>query len=130
MRFQSLALALLLTPALAQTPSPPAPVQLTAAQDHERLLGLLHIKELRPGPRPSGGGPVFTNYDESKANPWPKLPDPLVLDNGKPVRDAKTWWTKRRPQIVELFDREVLGRVPANAPAVHWQVVSTTPGTD
>ena len=32
----------------------------------------------------------------------------------------------RRPEIVEDFDREVYGRVPANAPKVNWEVVSTT----
>ncbi len=36
------------------------------------------------------------------------------------------WWTKRRPEIVEDFDREILGRVPANTPKVNWEVVSTT----
>jgi hypothetical protein len=70
------------------------------------------------------------NYDESKANPWPNLPNPLVLENRKPVTSAKIWWTQRRPQLVEFFDREVYGRVPANAPAIRWEIVSTTPGED
>ncbi|HEX9201092.1 MAG TPA: acetylxylan esterase, partial [Acidobacteriaceae bacterium] len=98
--------------------------------DHQRLLDLLHITALRPGVSPNPQSPNPVNYDESKANPWPSLPSPLILDNGKPVNSAKVWWTQRRPQIVELFDREVYGRVPANVPAVHWQVVSTTPGTE
>ena len=34
-----------------------------------------------------------------------KLPDPLMLNDGKRVTTANMWWTKRRPQIVELFDR-------------------------
>ncbi len=38
------------------------------------------------------------------------------------------WWTERRPQIVEFFDREVYGRVPPTHPPIRWQVVSTTPG--
>ena len=149
MRAQSLtlSLALLLAPALAQTPAPqtgnqpaqtpasaPAattgPVQLTAAEDHQRLLDLLHITALRPGVAQNGSGPNPVNWDESKANPWPNLPNPLLLNNGKPVKSAKVWTTQRRPQLVELFDREIVGRVPANVPAVHWQVVSTTPGSD
>jgi len=106
------------------------PVQLTAAQDHQRLLDILHIPELRPGVKSNDSGLNAVNYDENKANPWPNLPSPLVLNNGKPVTTAKMWWTKRRPEIVEYFDREILGRVPANAPVVHWQIVSTTQGID
>ena len=140
MRASSLILALLLPPALAQTVAPvstPAAVspdsgiaQLTAAQDHQRMMDLLGITALRPGVSQNGQGLHPVNWDESKANPWPSLPDPLVLNNGKPVKTAKAWWTARRPQLVELFDREILGRVPANVPAVRWEVVSTTPGTD
>jgi hypothetical protein len=130
MRTQSLALALLLTPALAQTAPQPVPVQLTAAQDHQRMLDLLHITDLRPGVKQNRTGPNAVNYDESKANPWPTLPDPLILTNGKRVTSQKIWWNQRRPELVELFDREVLGRVPANVPAVQWKVVSTTSGTD
>jgi hypothetical protein len=62
--------------------------------------------------------------DESKANPYPNLPNPLILNNGKKVKTAKVWWTKRRPEIVEFFDREIYGRVPANTPKVNWEVIS------
>lgn len=129
----TLALVLLLTPSSAQTGlAPPAdgPVQLTAAQDHQRLLDLLHITALRPGVSQSGKGAYPVNYDEARANPWPNLPDPLLLTNGKPVKTAKVWWTQRRPQILALFDREILGHVPANVPAVRWEVTSTIPGTE
>ena len=67
------------------------------------------------------------NYDEAKANPYPNtLPDPLKLKDGRRVSSARQWWTKRRPEIVEDFDREVLGRVPANVPRVTWEVMSTS----
>ena len=98
-----------------------------AEQDHQRLMNLLGIKELRPGASHDPKSPNPTNYDESKANVYPALPDPLLLKNGKRVTSAKVWWTKRRPEIVEDFDREILGRVPANTPKVTWEVVSTTP---
>jgi hypothetical protein len=39
------------------------------------------------------------------------------------------WWTKRRPEIVEDFDRDVLGRVPANVPKVTWAVMNTSDET-
>jgi len=128
--FRSLAFALLLSHALAQSPAPQpsAPIQLTAAQDHQRMMDLLGITALRPGVSQSGQGDHPVNWDESKANPWPDLPNPLLLAN--PVKTAKVWWTQRRPQLVELFDREVLGRVPANLPTVRWEVVSTIPGTE
>jgi hypothetical protein len=90
------------------------------------MMDLLGIKELRPGASGSANLPNSANYDESKANIYPNLPDPLVLNNGKRVTTAKVWWNVRRPQIVELFDHEILGRVPAHLPAVTWKVVSTT----
>jgi hypothetical protein len=94
------------------------------------MLELLHITALRPGVSSSGKGDYPVNWDESKANPWPNLPNPLVLSNGKPVKSAKVWWTQRRPQLVDLFNQDILGRVPANAPAVRWEIVSTTPGSE
>src|SRR5919109_3246041 len=81
-------------------------------QDHKRMLESLKITELRPGANPNNPqAPNAVNYDESKANPYPKLPDPLVLKDGKKVTTAGVWWKRRRPEIVEDFDREVYGRV-------------------
>jgi len=57
---------------------------MTAQQDHQRLMDLLHINSLRQGADPNHPGVEnAVNYDESKANPYPKLPDPLVLKTGK-----------------------------------------------
>lgn len=36
--------------------------------------------------------PNAANYDESKANPYPNLPDPLVLKNGRKVTKPDVWW--------------------------------------
>ncbi|MGA3023850.1 MAG: acetylxylan esterase [Bryobacteraceae bacterium] len=110
---------------------PPAPVQLTAEQDHQRMMDLLHITALRPGADPNHpDAPNAVNYDESKANPYPNLPDPLTLKNGKKVTTAAMWWDQRRPEIVEDFDREVYGRVPADAPSVRWEVTGATRETN
>jgi (4-O-methyl)-D-glucuronate---lignin esterase len=49
-----------------------------------------------------------------------------VMKNGKKVKNAKEWWSKRRPEIVEEFDREIYGRMPKNTPNVNWEVVSAT----
>jgi peptidoglycan/xylan/chitin deacetylase (PgdA/CDA1 family) len=103
-----------------------AQVQLTAEQDHQRIMDLLHITSLRRGVDGDPKSSNAANYDESKANPYPILPAPLLLRNGKKVEQPKVWWKKRRPEIVEDFDREIYGRVPKNTPKVHWELVSTT----
>ncbi|HZS70998.1 MAG TPA: hypothetical protein VFA13_04110 [Candidatus Acidoferrum sp.] len=100
---------------------------LTAEEDHQRLLGLLHITgPLRRGADGDAKSPNAANYDESKAGSDLHLPDALVLSNGKRVTTREMWWKERRPEIVELFDREIYGRVPAAAPKITWHVVSTT----
>jgi hypothetical protein len=68
----------------------------------------------------------ITNYDEDKVPPY-VLPDLLVLQNGRPVRDADTWLKERRPEILQLYTTQVFGRVPANAPKVTYKVVETDP---
>lgn len=104
------------------------PVTLTTAEDHKRTLQLLGIKELRRGADGRNkDAPNAANYDEAKANPFPTLPDPLVMKNGKKVKNANMWWKQRRPEIVEDFDREVYGRMPRSLPSVKWEVVSTKP---
>jgi hypothetical protein len=99
----------------------PAPVKLTEEQDHRRIMHLLHLASLPPGA--SGQHP---NLDESKANPYPNLPDPLTLNNGRKVTTAQMWWDQRRPEIVEYFEREIYGRTPKITPAVTWEVAGTT----
>jgi hypothetical protein len=108
-----------------QAAAPSAPVRLSAEEDHQRLMGLLHMTEIRRGKDGSNrDSPNYANYDESKANPYPNLPDPLVSKNGKKVTTATMWWNQRRAEIVEDFDREIYGRVPRNVPKVAWRVVS------
>ncbi len=107
----------------------PPPVTLTAQQDHQRMLKLLGIDSLRRGPDGNPKSPRAANLDEAKANPYPDLPDPLVMKNGKKVTTARQWWQKRRPEIVADFDREVYGRMPAHTPTVAWEIVRTTPDT-
>ncbi len=104
--------------------APPA-VHLTAEQDHQRIMDLLRVTSLRRGADGDGKSPQAANYDEAKANPYPKLPDPLTLKNGKEVKSAKEWWELRRPEIVEDFDREIYGRAPRETPKVVWEVTST-----
>ncbi len=102
------------------------PETLTAEQDHTRIMQMLHIGALRGGADGDPKSPNAANMNESKANTFGSPPDPLVLKNGKKVASAEIWWKQRRPEIVEGFEREIYGRVPANAPKVKWEVVSTT----
>jgi len=106
-----------------------SPVTLTAEQDHARLMNLLNIDSLRPGLSWKPTDPNAANTDESKANPYPNLPSPLKLNNGKEVTSPEMWWKKRRPEIKEYFDREIYGRVPENVPNVNWEILSTTNDT-
>src|SRR3954471_402888 len=104
---------------------PPEPKNWTAAEDHQNMMDQLGIKALRPGPSGNEAAPNHANYDDSLANPFPQLPEVLTLKNGKKVTSAKMWWDQRRPEIVEDFEREVLGRVPKNVPKVTWTVART-----
>jgi hypothetical protein len=109
----------------AGSPSSAAPM--TAEQDHQNMMDQLHITTLRPGADGFNAlAPNAQNTDEAKATRYTNLPDSLMLKNGKKVTTAKTWWAKRRPEIVEDFDREVYGRVPSHTPKVTWEVVKTT----
>ncbi len=102
-----------------------APVTLTTQEDHARLLGLLGISEIRQGRNGlDPTHPNYASYDETRANPYPNdLPDPLVTNDGRAVTSADMWWQVRRPEIVELFDREIYGREP-ETPPVTWTVTA------
>ena len=79
----------------AQNSSAPPPVTFTAEQDHQNMMDQLGIKALRPGPSGNEKAPNHANYDESLANPYPDIPDPLTLNNGQKVTTSKLWWDKR-----------------------------------
>jgi lysophospholipase L1-like esterase len=102
------------------------PMNWTAQQDHQNMMDQLGIKALRPGPNGNEKAPNHANYDELKANPFPDLPDALTLKSGQRVTSAEQWRRERRPEIVEAFEREVLGRVPPHAPKITWTVTSAT----
>lgn len=79
-------------------------------------------------PREVAGIPV--NYEESKVGDY-TLPDPLKLGNGKPVRDAKTWNEKRRPEIIRLFEQNQFGRAPGRPAGLRFDVFDKgTPAFD
>ena len=110
-------------PAMAQTSAPP--VTFTSDQDHQNMMDQLGIKALRPGPSGNEKAPNHANNDESLANPYPNLPDPLTLNYGQKVTTAQVWWDKRRPEIVEMYSKYVYGRIPKDTPKVTWTVAAT-----
>src|SRR5262245_23642689 len=55
--------------------------------------------------RRAPGGHV-SNYDEAKVGTY-TLPDPMVLQSGKPVRTAEQWLKERRAQIIKLYETEI-----------------------
>ena len=66
-------------------------------------------------------GRAATNYDESKV-PKYTLPDPLVTEDGKKVTSAEMWRTKRRPEILRLFQTHVYGRAPGRPEKMTFKV--------
>ncbi len=100
----------------------------TTAEDHRHMMNQLGIKALRPGPSANEKDPNPANYDEALANPFPDLPELLTLKDGRKVTGA-AGWTERHKEIIEDFEREVFGRIPANVPKVTWSVAARQEGT-
>ena len=103
----------------------PKPVNFTAQQDQQNMMQQLGIKQLRPGPSGNENAPNHANYDESKANPCPELPDVLTTNAGKKVTSADMWWKDRRPELVAAIEKELYGKLPSKIPNVSWTVKVT-----
>ncbi len=88
------------------------------------MLDQLGIKTLRPGPSGDEQAANAANYDEALANPFPNLPLLLTFKDGRTVT-TPALWSDRRREIVEDFEREVYGRIPASVAKVTWTVTHT-----
>ena len=109
-RFLAFALAAAAVTSHAEQPSAPAPQQTNLGSDANG----------NPLRRAIATGHV-SNYDEAKVKPH-TLPDPLVFADGTPVRTARDWTTRRRGEILRMYESEIYGRIPAVTPRVTWVV--------
>src|SRR5687767_13802365 len=70
------------------------------------------------------GAPFEANYDEAKVGTF-YLPEPLTMVDGSKIATAEDWRTKRRPEILRLFQKEVFGRSPGRPEGLTFEVKST-----
>ncbi len=91
--------------------------------DYENMKSQIGVKETNPRRDSQAADPALRpNYNELLANPFPFYPDPFTTFSGKKVKNARMWYKVRRPEIKEVFEREVYGRIPENVPNVDWQI--------
>ena len=90
---------------------------------HRTVSGFLAIALLTGLSRPASAQDAPpTNYDEAKI-PAYTLPDPLVTDGGKPVRNARQWTRQRRGELLETFATQMYGHVPAAPEGFHFRTI-------
>lgn len=95
--------------------------------ERDRELGLLGITQMqKPATAYDIGKAGNANYEEERANPYPHLPELMVLKDGTKVKTAAQW-QKRRAEIAALFDDQVYGKYPAHIPGVTWKVEAQEP---
>lgn len=70
--------------------------------------------------------PQEPNYDEAKV-PQYTLPDPLLCEDGTPVKNAEQWKHERRPEILEIFRDQVYGYSPEASPELCWETTEEYP---
>jgi len=112
------ALLALLCPLVMAQPAAPENTA-SGTTDRQRMLAMLHLP-VPPTPNKN------RNHDEAKATLFPDLPDPLILKNGQPVKDADTWWKQRRPEVFNDVMTEIYGKIPDNTPKITWEVTAQT----
>ena len=54
---------------------------------------------------------IPVNYNEEKV-PNYTLPNPLTMQNGDEIKNAKTFLKKRRPELIRLFEENQFGKIP------------------
>jgi len=75
-----------------------------------------------PDSEPGVVAEIPVNYTEAKAGSY-TLPELLKLKHGQPVKDAKTWTNKRRPELRKLIEDNWYGRSPGRPKDMTFEVV-------
>ena len=65
-------------------------------------------------------------YDEARV-PSFELPGLLTTLQGRPVRNRKEWEQLRRPELLDLFEKEMFGQAPRRPDGLHFQLLSEDP---
>ena len=78
------------------------------------------------------GGTVYaqkpeTHTDESRVPDY-TLPDPLVCCDGTAVTTRELWTSRRRGEILALFEEHVYGKAPGKPERLTFEVASVAPG--
>jgi hypothetical protein len=73
---------------------------------------------------------IPVNYDESKAGDY-VLPDALTASDGARITTARAWQTRRRPELLKLFEEQQFGRAPGKPAFLAFEVQDrNTPAFD
>lgn len=65
---------------------------------------------------------IPTIYEEENV-PKYTLPDPLIAEDGTPIKTAKQWINQRRPEILKIFEEQVYGRAPEFKGEIQFKVL-------
>jgi hypothetical protein len=68
--------------------------------------------------------PGGTNFEESKVPPY-RLPDPLLMANGREVSTVRQWKQIQRPWLYHLFEENVYGRYPSQKIRIRWKTLES-----
>ena len=85
----------------------------------------LGIKALRPGPERQRAGAESRQLRRGAGQSVSEPARGADAEERPQGDHRRQWWKQRRPEIVEDFEREVVGRVPKNVPNVTWTVTET-----
>jgi hypothetical protein len=54
-----------------------------------------------------------------------KLPNVLITEKGKPVHNVEEWENIRRPELLQLFKREMYGELPARPANLSFKIIES-----
>ena len=55
------------------------------------------------------------------------LPDPLIFNDGTPIKAPMQWYDRRRDELLELFHSEIYGHAPGRIPGTDYTVLEQGP---